>query len=70
MKSESELIGNIYDAALDPTLWITRWSARVRSTEALRPLLYWHDVATERSAAPHLFNDDPPWSGSISRNIS
>ena len=55
----SELISDIYDAALDPTLWIRtleRFCSFVRGSSAV---LYWHDVATERSAALHLFNDDP-----------
>jgi DNA-binding CsgD family transcriptional regulator/PAS domain-containing protein len=55
----SELIGYIYDAALDPTLWtraLERASSFVGGSSAV---LYWHDVATERSAALHLFNDDP-----------
>ncbi|OAF18990.1 hypothetical protein AXW67_38915 [Bradyrhizobium neotropicale] len=54
----SELIGDIYDAALDPTLWLRalEHSCIVGGSSAV---LYWHDVASESSAALHLFNDDP-----------
>jgi DNA-binding CsgD family transcriptional regulator len=55
----SEVISTIYDAALDPSLWdraLEHCCAFVGGSSAV---LYWHDVATERSAALHLFNDDP-----------
>ncbi|KAA0076336.1 helix-turn-helix transcriptional regulator [Tardiphaga sp. P9-11] len=55
----STLIGDIYDAALDPTLWtqaLERASAFVGGSSAA---LFWHDAATERSAVLHLFNEDP-----------
>ena len=55
----SELIGDIYDAALDPGLWTRALKQASSFVGGSSAVLYWHDVATERSAALHLFNDDP-----------
>jgi DNA-binding CsgD family transcriptional regulator len=55
----SDLIGDIYDAALDPTLWMRALERSCAFVGGSSAVLYWHDVATERSAALHLFNDDP-----------
>jgi DNA-binding CsgD family transcriptional regulator len=55
----SAVIGDIYDAAIDPTLWqqaLGRVCAFVGGSSAA---LLWHDSATERSEALHLFNVDP-----------
>jgi DNA-binding CsgD family transcriptional regulator len=55
----SAVIGDIYDAAVDPTLWqraLERVCAFVGGSSAV---LYWHDSATERSEALHLYNVDP-----------
>jgi DNA-binding CsgD family transcriptional regulator len=57
----SAVIGDIYDAAIDPTLWrqvLGRICAFVGGSSAA---LYWHDAATERSEALHLFNDNPTY---------
>lgn len=63
MKSEastlSELIGDIYDAALDPALWLQALERSCNFVGGSSAVLYWHDVASESSAALHLFNDDP-----------
>jgi DNA-binding CsgD family transcriptional regulator/PAS domain-containing protein len=55
----STVIGDIYDAAIDPALWneaLGRICAFVGGSSAA---LLWHDSATERSEALHLFNVDP-----------
>src|ERR1700722_1711969 len=65
MKSElvelSAVIGDIYDAAIDPTLWrqvLGRICVFVGGSSAV---LFWHDAATERSEVLHLFNDNPTY---------
>jgi DNA-binding CsgD family transcriptional regulator len=55
----SELIGDIYDAALDPSLWLRALERSCNFVGGSSAVLYWHDVASESSAALHLFNDDP-----------
>lgn len=55
----SELIGDIYDAALDPTFWMRALERSCNFVGGSSAVLYWHDVASESSAALHLFNDDP-----------
>jgi DNA-binding CsgD family transcriptional regulator/PAS domain-containing protein len=55
----SELIGNIYDAALDPTLWTRALERSCAFVGGSSAALFWHDAATERSAVLHLFNEDP-----------
>jgi DNA-binding CsgD family transcriptional regulator len=54
----SAVIGDIYDAAIDPTLWrqvLGRICAFVGGSSAV---LFWHDAATERSEVLHLFNEN------------
>ena len=55
----SELIGDIYDAALDPTLWTRALERSCAFLGGSSAILHWHDVAAESSTAQHLFNDDP-----------
>lgn len=55
----SELIGDIYDAALDPTLWTRALEHSCAFIGGSSALLHWRDVAAETSAALHQFNDDP-----------
>jgi DNA-binding CsgD family transcriptional regulator len=55
----SELIGHIYDAALDPALWARALEQACSFVGGSSAMLYWHDVATHNSAALHLFKDDP-----------
>lgn len=55
----SAVIGDIYDAAIDPTLWrgvLGRICAFIGGSSAV---LFWHDAATVRSEVLHLFNEDP-----------
>ena len=55
----SELIGDIYDAALDPTLWSRALERTCSFVGGSSAALFWHDAAAERSAVLHLFNEDP-----------
>jgi DNA-binding CsgD family transcriptional regulator/PAS domain-containing protein len=55
----SELIGNIYDAALDPKLWTRALEHTCAFVGGSSALLHWRDVARESAAALHRFNDDP-----------
>ena len=63
MTSESEalsaLIGDIYDASLDPTLWVTALERSCAFVGGGTAVLFWHDVATERSEVLHIFEEDP-----------
>ncbi len=55
----SDTIASIYDAAIDPTLWKRALEASCTFVGGHSAVLFWHDAATERSEAMHLFNDDP-----------
>ncbi|MBR0723069.1 helix-turn-helix transcriptional regulator [Bradyrhizobium manausense] len=55
----SELIGLVYDAALDPTLWPRALAQACLFVGGSSGSLFWHDAATEQSAALHMFNEDP-----------
>jgi DNA-binding CsgD family transcriptional regulator len=55
----SELIGYIYDAALNPALWTPALEHACSFVGGSSAVLYRHDVVTENSAALHLFKDDP-----------
>ena len=57
--SLSELIGLVYDAALDPSLWPRALEQACRFVGGSSGNLFWHDAATEQSAVLHLFNDEP-----------
>jgi DNA-binding CsgD family transcriptional regulator len=55
----SELIGLVYDAALDPTLWPRALEQACLFVGGSSGNLFWHDAATGRSAVLHLFNEEP-----------
>jgi DNA-binding CsgD family transcriptional regulator len=55
----SAVIGDIYDAAIDPTLWQQALASVCAFVGGSSAALYWHDSAAERSEALHLFNEDP-----------
>lgn len=57
--SLSDLIGIIYDAALDPALWPRALELTCRFVGGSSAALFWHDAATEQSAVLHLFNEEP-----------
>ena len=55
----SAVIGDIYDAAIDPTLWRNALGSICAFVGGASAVLFWHDAATARSEALHLFNEDP-----------
>ena len=55
----SKLMGDIYDAALDPQLWTRALERSCSFIGGFSAVLYWHDAATERSAILHSFNQNP-----------
>jgi DNA-binding CsgD family transcriptional regulator len=55
----SKVIGDIYDAAIDPSLWKRALGNACLFIGGSSAVLFWHDAATERSEALHLFNEDP-----------
>jgi DNA-binding CsgD family transcriptional regulator len=55
----STVIGDIYDAAVDPTLWQRALASICEYVGGHSAVLLWHDPAMESSEALHLFNDDP-----------
>ncbi len=55
----SRVIADIYDAAIDPALWTGALESICDFVGGYSAALYWHDAATERSEALHLFNEDP-----------
>jgi DNA-binding CsgD family transcriptional regulator len=55
----STVIGDIYDAAIDPMLWQRALASACLFVRGFSAALFWHDSATQSSAALHLFNEDP-----------
>ena len=57
----SNVIALIYDAAIDPTLWRQALQSACEFVGGHSAVLFWHDTATERSEALHMFNEDPDY---------
>jgi DNA-binding CsgD family transcriptional regulator len=55
----SAVIGDIYDAAIEPSLWQHALGSICAFVGGSSAALIWHDSAIERSEAVHLFNVDP-----------
>jgi DNA-binding CsgD family transcriptional regulator len=55
----SAVIADIYDAAIEPALWQQALSSICTFVGGHSAVLFWHDSATQRSEALHLFNEDP-----------
>jgi DNA-binding CsgD family transcriptional regulator len=55
----SAVVGEIYDAAIDPALWQQALASICAYVGGTSAVLYWHDSATQTAQAFHLFNDDP-----------
>ncbi len=53
------MIGNIYDAAIDPALWSQALESICAFVGGSSAALIWHDSALEHSEALHLYNVDP-----------
>ena len=54
----SSVIGDIYDAAVEPTLWQQALASICAYVGGASAVLAWHDSATVTSEAIHLFNAD------------
>ena len=57
----SAVIGDIYDAAIDPSLWQQALKSICAYVGGASAVLYWHDSATESGEALHLFNEIPSY---------
>ncbi|AWM04903.2 helix-turn-helix transcriptional regulator [Bradyrhizobium amphicarpaeae] len=57
----SELIGLVYDAALDPTLWPRALEQACLFVGGSSGILFWHDAATQQSAVLYSFNEEPQY---------
>lgn len=55
----SAVIGEIYDAAIDPALWEYTLGRICGYVGGYSAALFWHDTATRNAQALYLFNDDP-----------
>jgi DNA-binding CsgD family transcriptional regulator len=55
----STVIADIYDAAMESALWQQALASICAYVGGHSGVLYWHDAATLRSEALHLFNEDP-----------
>lgn len=55
----SAVIGDIYDAAIDPALWREALGRICDFVGGSSAALYWHDSATQSSEVLHLCNEDP-----------
>jgi DNA-binding CsgD family transcriptional regulator len=57
----SAVIADIYDAAINPALWQQALASTTAYVGGSSAVLYWHDTATERAEALHLFNEIPEY---------
>jgi DNA-binding CsgD family transcriptional regulator/PAS domain-containing protein len=55
----SQLIGDIYDAALDPTLWPRALEGTCRFVRGCGSRIMWQDAANNAGGIFHTFGDDP-----------
>jgi hypothetical protein len=55
----SNIIADIYDAAIDPILWHQALASICAFVGGSSAALLWHDSASVSSQALHIFNDDP-----------
>jgi DNA-binding CsgD family transcriptional regulator len=55
----SQVIADIYDAAINPALWVRALGSACAFVGGSSAVLFWHDAATVRSEALYLFNEDP-----------
>jgi DNA-binding CsgD family transcriptional regulator len=60
----SAVVGEIYDAAIDPALWQQALASICAYVGGTSAVLFWHDTATERAEALHLFNEIPQYTKS------
>ncbi len=55
----STVVGDIYDAAIDPTRWQPALASVCAYVGGYSASLFWHDAATRNAQALYLFHDDP-----------
>ncbi len=55
----SSTISDIYDAAIDPSLWKRALGTSCKFVGASSAVLFWHDAANEQSEVLHICNEDP-----------
>jgi len=57
----SAVVGDIYDAAIDPALWQQTLGSICTYVGGYSAALFWHDAATRNAQALYQFNDDPKY---------
>ena len=55
----SQVIADIYDAAINPALWVRALESACAFVKGSSAVLFWHDAAAVRSEALYFFNEDP-----------
>jgi DNA-binding NarL/FixJ family response regulator len=55
----SAVIGDIYDAAVEPALWQQALASICAYVGGSSAVLFWHDAAKQQAQVLHLFNEDP-----------
>lgn len=57
----SAVIADIYDAAIDPTLWQQALESICSYLGGSSAALFWHDAGAQRAQVLHLFNENPTY---------
>ena len=57
----SSVIGDIYDAAVEPVLWQQALASVCNYVGGYAAVLFWHDADIQNAEALHLYNDDPAY---------
>jgi DNA-binding CsgD family transcriptional regulator len=57
----SSVIGDVYDAAIEPSLWQQALATVCAYVGGYSATLFWHDAAARNANAFYLFNDDPKY---------
>lgn len=57
----SDVIADIYDAAISPSLWQPTLGRICTYVGGRSAVLYWHEAATERSEVAYMFNENPEY---------
>src|ERR1700712_5668701 len=57
----SAVIADVYDAAIDPTLWQQALASICSYLGGSSAALFWHDAGAQRAQVLHLFNENPTY---------
>ena len=57
----SAVIGDIYDAAIEPTLWRQALASVCAYVGGNSGVLFWHDAAAQAAQVLYIFNDEPEY---------